>query len=145
MLSSEGSDKKNHLFIHPFLQLWGLAVGEFACIVFCLIWYLVKKQNADSSNKTEEKKKINPFLLFPPAMMEIFMLSTFFIALIFTTASSFQILSGANLIFGCIFSRIFLKRKLDLYQWIAVFITIGNVNQMRSPDLDFRLKIRILI
>ena len=127
MLSSEGSNKKNHLFIHPFLQLWGLAVGEFACIVLCLFWYLVKKQKADSSNESEGKrKKINPFLLFPPAMMEIFMLSTFFIALIFTTASSFQILSGANLIFGCIFSRIFLKRKLDLYQWIAVFITIGN-------------------
>ena len=49
------------------------------------------------------------------------------IALIFTTASSFQILAGANVVFGCLFSRIFLKkRKLELHQWIAVFMMISN-------------------
>ena len=126
MLSSKGSDKKDHLFIHPFLQLWGFAVGEFASIFLCLIWYLVKKTKVNSSNETSEKKNINPLLLLPPALMEILSLSAFFIALIFTTASSFQILTGANIIFGCIFSRIFLKRKLEIYQWLAIFITIGN-------------------
>ena len=126
MLSSEGSDNKDHLFIHPFLQLWGFAVGEFASIFLCLIWYLVKKDKVNTSNENEGKKNINPILLLPPALMEILSLSAFFIALIFTTASSFQILTGANLIFGCIFSRIFLKRKLEIFQWIAIFITIGN-------------------
>ena len=126
MLSSEGRDQKDHLFIHPFLQLWGFAVGEFASIFLCLIWYLIKKTKDDSVNEMPEKKKINPLLLLPPAIFEMLMLSAFFIALVFTNASSYQIISGANLIFGCIFSRIFLKRKLEIYQWIAIFITIGN-------------------
>ena len=126
MLSSEGIDKKDHVFIHPFLQLWGFAVGEFASIFLCLIWYFIKKTKVNSPDETlEKKKKINPLLLLPPALFEMLMLSAFFIALVFTTASSFQILSGANIIFGCIFSRIFLKRKLEIYQWIAIFITIG--------------------
>ena len=91
-----------------------------------MIWYLVKKEKINSSDENEEKKNINPLLLLPPALMEILSLSAFFVALIFTTASSFQILTGANLIFGCIFSRIFLKRRLEIFQWIAIFITIGN-------------------
>ena len=128
MLSSEGRDQKDHLFIHPFLQLWGFAVGEFASIFLCLVRCLVKNNKVDISDETlEKKKKINPSLLLPPALMEMLMRSAFLIAMTLTTASSVQILSGANLIFVCIFSRIFLKRKLESYQWMAILITIGNL------------------
>ena len=141
-LYSEGKDGKNHVFRHPFLQTWGLSVGEFACIFITLGWNFwkdyrsknVHKETTTENNnevkdaKTQSKAELefSPFIFLPAAIFHQGSRCLIFMALIFTTASSYQILSGSNLIFACILSKIFLKKVLPWHKWIGVLIIIGE-------------------
>ena len=74
---------------------------------------------------SQETPKFSIFIFLPAAIMHLTSRCLVFLALNFTTASSFQMLSGANLIFTCLLSRLFLKRKLEWWKWLAIFIIIG--------------------
>ena len=124
-LSSEGKDGKIHIFRHPFLQTWGLSVGEFACIFLTFAWNAFKNRHNQSSTEekdTKEPSKFSTFIFLPAAIFHQGSRCLIFMALIFTTASSFQILSGSNLIFACLFAKIFLKRSYKWHKWIGVLI-----------------------
>ena len=56
LLSSEGKNGDVHLFRHPFLQTWGLSVGEFSCIIISLALkaWKSKKETPDQDTNTEE-------------------------------------------------------------------------------------------
>ena len=144
-LYSEGKNGKSHIFRHPFLQTWGLSVGEFACIFITLVWNLWKGQGTkndqndtttennnkvkDTKTQSKEELEFSPFIFLPAAIFHQGSRCLIFMALIFTTASSYQILSGSNLIFACILSKIFLKKVLPWHKWIGVLIIIGkNLN-----------------
>ena len=141
-LYSEGKNGKNHIFRHPFLQTWGLSLGEFACFFITIGWNFwkgraTKNDENDSTTennnevkdaKTQSKEELafSPFIFLPAAIFHQGSRCLIFMALIFTTASSYQILSGSNLIFACIFSKIFLKKVLPWHKWIGVLIIIGK-------------------
>ena len=77
------------------------------------------------SKTSQESPKFSIFIFLPAAIMHLTSRCLVFLALNFTTASSFQMLSGANLIFTCLLSRLFLERKLEWWKWLAIFIIIG--------------------
>ena len=56
LLSSEGKNGDVHLFRHPFLQTWGLSVGEFSCIIISLALkaWKSKKETPDQDTNNEE-------------------------------------------------------------------------------------------
>ena len=80
----------------------------------------------DAKTQSKEELKFSPFIFLPAAIFHQGSRCLIFMALIFTTASSYQILSGSNLIFACIFAKIFLKKVLPWHKWIGVLIIIGK-------------------
>ena len=142
-MSSEGKDGKVHIFRHPFLQTWGLSLGEFACIFIAIIWNCIKlrgiqtSQTSSSSETSEARPKFCPFIFLPAAIFHQGSRCLIFLSLIFTTASSYQILSGSNLIFACIFGRLFLKKSLPWHKWIGVLIIVGGVATVGLGDFLF--------
>ena len=122
------------------LQCWGLSVGEAACILlFLAVNFLKERRQREKETEPKEKIPFNIFLFVPPAILHLTSRIFTFIALTLTTASSFEMLTGANLIFVSILSRIFLKKSLAWYKWFAILvISIGavivGISDMKSED-----------
>ena len=119
---SEGKNGTTKPFRHPFLQCWGLTLGEFSCLFIFFIGNILKK--SETEVQEQNKSAFNPFLFLPASILHTISRSFMYIALTQTTASSFQIICGCNLIFTCVLSRIFLKGILSWTKWIGVFIII---------------------
>lgn len=137
---SEGRDGEEREFKHPVLQCWGLSVGEAGCILLFLAVNLCKEQRQrGKETEVKEKTPFNIFLFVPPAVLHLTSRIFTFIALTLTTASSFEMLTGTNLIFVSILSRIFLKKSLAWYKWFAILvISVGvvvvGISDMKSED-----------
>ena len=137
---SEGRDGEEREFKHPVLQCWGLSVGEAGCILLFLAINFCKEQRQRRKEmEVKEKTPFNIFLFVPPAVLHLTSRIFTFIALTLTTASSFEMLTGTNLIFVSILSRIFLKKSLAWYKWFAILvISIGvvvvGISDMKSEE-----------
>ena len=122
------------------LQCWGLSVGEAGCILlFLAINFCNRQRQRRKDTEVKEKTPFNIFLFVPPAVLHLTSRIFTFIALTLTTASSFEMLTGTNLIFVSILSRIFLKKSLAWYKWFAILvISVGvvvvGISDMKSED-----------
>ena len=125
-LYSEGKEGKNHIFKHPFLQTWGISVGEFSCILAISTWSLIKNRNCHNETENNNQLDHSYFLFLPTAILHQGSRCLIYMSLIFTTASSYQFLSGSTLIFTCIFSKIFLRKALPWYKWFSIVIIVGK-------------------
>ncbi|KAF1766223.1 hypothetical protein GCK72_006179 [Caenorhabditis remanei] len=129
-------------FNHPFLQATCMFFGEFLClVVFFLIFgykrYVWNRSNVQGESgsiteiTTEEKPILppfNPFLFFPPALCDILGTSIMYIGLNLTTASSFQMLRGAVIIFTGLLSVGMLNAQIKPFKWFGMlFVMLGLV------------------
>ncbi|XP_061667439.1 solute carrier family 35 member F6 [Syngnathoides biaculeatus] len=111
-----------HAFSHPFVQAVGMFLGEFSCLgVFYILLCHDRRRPEPSVNPG---RSFNPLLFFPPAMCDMLATSTMYVALNMTSASSFQMLRGAVIIFTGLLSVAFLGRRLLTSQWIGILVTI---------------------
>ncbi|KAB8236392.1 hypothetical protein ETB97_003577 [Aspergillus alliaceus] len=67
------------------------------------------------------------FLLAAPACCDIAGTTLMNVGLLFVAASIYQMTRGALVLFVGLFSVLFLRRKLYLYQWIALFVVVLGV------------------
>ncbi|XP_001380284.1 solute carrier family 35 member F6 [Monodelphis domestica] len=131
---SEGcGGSQAHLFQHPFLQAVGMFLGEFSCLaafylLHCRIW-----RSTDSS--VEPQQPFNALLFLPPALCDMTGTSIMYVALNMTSASSFQMLRGAVIIFTGLLSVAFLGRKLRPSQWVGIIATIAGLVVVGLADL----------
>lgn len=118
-------------FNHPFLQAASMFVGEFSCMyAFFVFYYYFKykggEERVQASTLTGGNRNFNAFIFLAPAMCDMIGTSTMYVGLNLTYASSFQMLRGSVIVFTGLFSMIFLKRKLNLRQWLGIlFVIIG--------------------
>uniref|UniRef100_A0A0N4Z7T4 CRT-like domain-containing protein n=1 Tax=Parastrongyloides trichosuri TaxID=131310 RepID=A0A0N4Z7T4_PARTI len=113
------SDGQN--FNHPFFQAACMFLGELSCLgVYYIMKYARKNQNTNSENVVVTT--VNPFIFFPPAFCDVFATSIMYVGLNLTTASSFQMLRGAVIIFTGLLSVAFLGARLRPYKWLGMFI-----------------------
>ncbi|CAL8317844.1 unnamed protein product [Merluccius merluccius] len=111
-----------HEFSHPFVQAVGMFLGEFSClVVFHILLCHDRRRPQPSVNPGQS---FNPLLFFAPAMCDMTATSIMYVALSMTSASSFQMLRGAVIIFTGLLSVAFLGRRLQTSQWIGIFVTI---------------------
>ncbi|KAK2890041.1 solute carrier family 35 member F6 [Channa argus] len=111
-----------HRFSHPFVQAVGMFLGEFSCLaVFYILLCHDRRRPEPQMNAAHS---FNPLLFFPPAMCDMTATSIMYVALNMTSASSFQMLRGAVIVFTGLLSVAFLGRRLVVSQWIGIFITI---------------------
>ena len=82
----EQCSSDERLFRHPFLQTWGLSVGEFACILIFLPWNAYKNRKSKVEDETVKKPvKFNPLIFLPAAIMHCSSRGLAFLSLTFTT------------------------------------------------------------
>ncbi|XP_033859880.1 solute carrier family 35 member F6-like [Acipenser ruthenus] len=114
-----------HSFSHPFLQAVGMFLGELSCLV--LFHILLCHDRRSPEPKMNTGQTFNPLYFFPPAMCDMTATCIMYVALNMTSASSFQMLRGAVIVFTGLLSVAFLERKLMVSQWIGIFITITGL------------------
>ncbi|XP_003971853.1 solute carrier family 35 member F6 [Takifugu rubripes] len=137
MFSAKGChDDPEHKFSHPFLQAVGMFLGELSCLV--VFYILICRDRQSPEPKMNPGQSFNPLLFFPPAMCDMMATSIMYVALNMTSASSFQMLRGAVIIFTGLLSVAFLGRRLAPSQWIGIFITILGLVIVGLADLFSR-------
>lgn len=123
IFSAKGcNDAPEHKFSHPFVQAVGMFLGEFSCLVvfYMLLWHDRRRPEP----RMNPGQSFNPLLFFAPAMCDMTATSTMYVALNMTSASSFQMLRGAVIIFTGLLSVAFLGRQLAPSQWLGILTTI---------------------
>ncbi|MBN3305923.1 S35F6 protein, partial [Amia calva] len=126
MFSAKGChESPDHKFSHPFLQAVGMFLGELSCLVVFHI--LLCHDRRSPEPKINPGQAFKPILFFPPAMCDMTATSIMYVALNMTSASSFQMLRGAVIVFTGLLSVAFLGRKLVASQWTGIFITIAGL------------------
>nr|KAF6308453.1 solute carrier family 35 member F6 [Myotis myotis] len=124
---------KEHSFQHPFLQAVGMFLGEFSCLA---AFYLLRCRAARYSDASmDPQQPFNPLLFLAPALCDMTGTSIMYVALNMTSASSFQMLRGAVIIFTGLFSVAFLGRRLVLSQWLGILATIAGLVVVGLADL----------
>ncbi|XP_072842401.2 solute carrier family 35 member F6 isoform X1 [Pogona vitticeps] len=133
-LQAPGCDSKEvHNFEHPFLQAAGMFLGEFSCLA---VFYLLLCSDRRRAEPTmAPPQPFNPLLFLPPALCDMTGTSLMYVALNMTSASSFQMLRGAVVIFTGLLSVAFLGRKLGVSQWLGIVITILGLVVVGLADL----------
>uniref|UniRef100_A0A7I4Y348 TPT domain-containing protein n=1 Tax=Haemonchus contortus TaxID=6289 RepID=A0A7I4Y348_HAECO len=129
-------------FNHPFLQSTCMFFGEFLCLVAFFIIYGYRKHRWNSVNISGQSGSVtditsdsepqlpqfNPFLFLPPACCDILATSIMYIGLNLTTASSFQMLRGAVIVFTGLLSVGMLGARIQGFKWIGmIFVILGLV------------------
>ncbi|KAI6196781.1 UAA transporter family protein [Aphelenchoides besseyi] len=129
---------------HPYFQATCMFFGEFSCLVTFFIVYYVKRFNwrkrrqqanegpvYDFDAEDDEEPQIsrfNPFIFLPPACCDVLSTSLQYIGLNLTTASSYQMLRGAIIIFTGLLSVAFLRMRLQGFKWLGmILVTFGLV------------------
>lgn len=124
---------ESHQFQHPFLQAVGMFLGELSCLA--VFYILVFKDRRSPEPTLTPSQPFNSLLFLPPAICDMTGTSIMYVALNMTSASSFQMLRGAVIIFTGLFSVAFLGRKLDCSQWIGICVTIAGLIVVGLADL----------
>lgn len=112
----------DHDFSHPFVQAVGMFLGELSCLV---VFYILLCHDRRRPEPTMDPgESFNPLVFLPPALCDMLGTSIMYVALNMTSASSFQMLRGAVIIFTGLLSVAFLGRRLKPSQWFGILITI---------------------
>ncbi|XP_051952315.1 solute carrier family 35 member F6-like [Xyrauchen texanus] len=112
----------NHTFSHPFVQAVGMFLGELSCLV---VFYILLCHDRRKPEPTMDPgESFNPLVFLPPALCDMIGTSIMYVALNMTSASSFQMLRGAVIIFTGLLSVAFLGRRLQPSQWVGILVTI---------------------
>jgi drug/metabolite transporter (DMT)-like permease len=118
--------------------------GEFGCIlgpIFIHLQTRFGKYQPVSSESSEvpievaaDGQRIQPMtgtrklLMWLPTLCDICGTTLMNVGLIYTSASIYQMLRGAIVLFVAVFSVIFLKRKLQIYQWGSLLSIVLGVS-----------------
>jgi len=129
-------------FNHPFFQAICMFIGEFSCLIVFFIIYFIRKRmwhrrhvegqggavfDIDDAGEPTIPK-FNIFIFLPPALCDVLATSLMYIGLNLTSASSFQMLRGAVIIFTGLLSVGFLNATLQGFKWLGMgLVTIGLV------------------
>ncbi|KAL7888433.1 hypothetical protein AOLI_G00034070 [Acnodon oligacanthus] len=115
-------DTTERAFSHPFLQAVCMFLGELSCLA--VFYILICHDRRKPEPTMEPGQRFNPLLFLPPALCDMLGTSIMYVALNMTSASSFQMLRGAVIIFTGLLSVAFLGRRLVASQWVGILITI---------------------
>ncbi|XP_003741702.1 solute carrier family 35 member F6 [Galendromus occidentalis] len=134
-----------HTFQHAFLQALGMFIGEFTCLVVfkLLLWrYVGWNGREDEDQDTipsvlRGSRTFNPLIFLPPTLCDMIGTTTMYVGLTLTFASSAQMFRGAVILFTGLFSMIFLKRQVRLFQWIGILFVLVGLAIVGAADIVY--------
>lgn len=150
----------NVTFEHPFLQGVGMFLGEFLCLlVFKFIWFstaqyrierMTYKGDASSPivrywpikiqkeiHLVDGEQTFNPFIFWVASICDMLSTCLSYIALNYTSASSFQMLRGSVMVFTAILSVLFLRKKLSCIHWLGIATVVSGLAVVGVSDILF--------
>ncbi|KNC85834.1 hypothetical protein SARC_02017 [Sphaeroforma arctica JP610] len=149
--SAVGADGTTHKFEHPGFQTLTMFMGESLClVVFTIVTkraaYIENKQKLTSGSRGSysaisgssaadivpkggpNAKPLVPVWAFAlPTLCDLSATTIMNVGLIYTTASVYQMIRGAMVLFTAVFSVVFLKRTLFLKHYIGLSIVILGI------------------
>lgn len=149
----------NHVaYEQPVWQTLIMFVGEALCLLPVLYTrYLlpgsVKLPLDEEVHRVRREKEPftgwTPLLFWVPAIFDIFGATLMNVGLLYTPVSIFQMTRGGLVSFVGIFSVAFLRRRLELYQWISLCLVVfgvtivglsGRLVELRTVKPDSQLE-----
>ncbi|CAF1202617.1 unnamed protein product [Rotaria sp. Silwood1] len=150
----------NITYEHPFFQGVGMFLGEFLCLlVFKFIWYstaryrierMVYKGDASSAivrcwpirikkdtRLVDGEQTFNPFIFWIASICDMLSTCLSYIALNYTSASSFQMLRGSVMVFTAILSVLFLRKTLTWKHWLGIITVVIGLAIVGLSDILF--------
>ncbi|KAG8922157.1 hypothetical protein FRC00_007767, partial [Tulasnella sp. 408] len=125
-------------FEQPVWQTLQMFVGEVGCFIPVLYTYLKNRRNpapmlADDEAEDEHAKGLElkgwkVLLFFLPAACDLTGTTLMNVGLLYTPVSIYQMTRGALVLWVGIFSVIFLRRRLFLYQWLSLITVMIGVS-----------------
>ncbi|KAG9303144.1 hypothetical protein G9A89_005102 [Geosiphon pyriformis] len=88
-------------------------------------------------DQNEDLNGLKIFLFWLPTMCDILGTTLMNVGLIYTSASVYQMLRGAVVLFTGIFSVVFLKRTLLAYHWFSLFLVVLGVTIVGMSSILF--------
>ncbi|KZO98989.1 hypothetical protein CALVIDRAFT_534532 [Calocera viscosa TUFC12733] len=149
-----GDDRPMVLFEQPVWQTLQMFIGEMLCFLPVLVGYIHSRrtriqlnegtqaalaEDDDLEEVAEEStltsvEKARPMtgwrmcLLFFPAFFDICGTTLMNVGLLYTPVSIYQMTRGALVLWVGLFSVLFLRRRLWVYQWLALITVMGGVS-----------------
>ncbi|KAJ7285670.1 hypothetical protein C8J57DRAFT_1051375 [Mycena rebaudengoi] len=128
------------LYEQPVWQTLQMFLGEMLCFLPVLYtWLRSRRQSAvqlpDLDSVIPNKLVPEPeqltgwkvLLLWIPAACDLTGTTLMNVGLLYTPVSIYQMTRGALVLFVGVFSVVFLRRRLWLYQWISLIVVMGGV------------------
>ncbi|EKM83006.1 hypothetical protein AGABI1DRAFT_111536 [Agaricus bisporus var. burnettii JB137-S8] len=137
---SDLNPARHVLYEQPVWQTLQMFLGEMLCFLPILYaWLKFKVQPVQLQDESEplvakDSQDSDPalegwkvFLLWIPAACDLTGTTLMNVGLIYTPVSIYQMTRGALVLFVGVFSVIFLRRRLWLYQWLSLIIVMTGV------------------
>ncbi|TFK27327.1 hypothetical protein FA15DRAFT_754267 [Coprinopsis marcescibilis] len=141
---SDPDPTKHVLYEQPVWQTLQMFLGEMLCFLPVIYTWLRTRSKRPSSPVRLETDSDEPdhklagdtpqplqgwkiLLLWFPAACDLTATTLMNIGLLYTPVSVYQMTRGALVLFVGVFSVLFLKRRLWLYQWISLLIVMSGV------------------
>ncbi|RIA94712.1 integral membrane protein [Glomus cerebriforme] len=153
-------------FEQPVWQTFNMFIGETLCYILVyaiLLWEYHQARKyvplatdgtltADSEritiideNENNELTKVEEeemtgwlvYLFWLPTLCDICGTTLMNVGLIYTTASVYQMLRGAVVLFTGSFSVLFLRRRLYAYHWFSLFLVVSGVSIVGMSSIFF--------
>jgi drug/metabolite transporter (DMT)-like permease len=115
-----------HKFDHPIFQTLCMFLGELTCFFAFKAVVFIASRPKRSVTKPGAKP-FNPLIFLFPALCDMTGSSIMIIGLTMTTASSFQMLRGAVIIFTGFLSVAFLGKRLYKHHWLGMVFVVGGL------------------
>ncbi|CAO3610607.1 unnamed protein product [Cunninghamella blakesleeana] len=101
---------------------------DASVIVDDISYQTIHHQQPDSNtNHLPPLKGVKSLLFWIPTLCDLTATTLMNVGLLLTSASIYQMLRGAVVIFTGIFSYLFLKRKLRVFEWFSLFMVVLGV------------------
>ncbi|KAJ5068512.1 s-cell enriched with leucine-rich repeat-containing protein slra-related [Anaeramoeba ignava] len=102
-----------------------------------------------NENGSQKRKWKEYFYVFVPAICDVIATGIMSIGLIWIPASIWQMLRGSMVIFSAIFSVVFFKKKLYLYNWLGILsvciaLVMVGVSCIQSDTGNFNRRLEII-
>ncbi|EAU88047.2 integral membrane protein [Coprinopsis cinerea okayama7 len=144
---SDPDPSKHVLYEQPVWQTLQMFLGEMLCFLPVIYTWLATRNKRplspvrledddnqlapltakDDDDKPQQLHGWKVFLLWIPAACDLTGTTLMNIGLLYTPVSIYQMTRGALVLFVGVFSVIFLRRRLWLYQWISLLIVMSGV------------------
>ncbi|KAJ7063136.1 hypothetical protein C8F01DRAFT_1131678 [Mycena amicta] len=119
-------------FEQPVFQTLQMFLGEMLCFIPVVFFWLRSRRQpiqlpTDDSIKVQALDGWKVLLLAIPAICDLTGTTLMNIGLLFTPVSIYQMSRGSLVLFVGVFSVLFLRRRLWLYQWVSLLVVMAGI------------------